>query len=207
MSFSFPSEKVLHVLYMCSSALEKGHFILRVVASILGNFTWACPTITFTQWHYRSILKLYIKNAKSRSGDLNSIYVLNVEAKAYLSWWGKHLKSLFAVASHFEDHERRNRRCAILGSYSSFCEERNLGTEALHFTGTPNIMADIESRCTVDAGNFKFVSELARCILISGLVIKTCSVLHGIRSCLRSFHGELNLGRQFSTLSCSIWAL
>ena len=55
---------------MCKKALADGEVPLRTVASILGNFTWAIPTISFAQSHYRSIKNFYIAESKRVGGNL-----------------------------------------------------------------------------------------------------------------------------------------
>ena len=64
------------------------------MASILGNFTWAVPTIPFAQAHYRSMQRFYIKNARKNCGDLNAVCFLSDDAKADLEWWVNNLASL-----------------------------------------------------------------------------------------------------------------
>lgn len=183
--------------------------------------------------------KFYIKNARQRSGDLNSKCVLNDEAKADLSWWVNHLKclngqcfsskvpdleifsdaslnGLGAVFNGFktrgpwtkEQSLRHINELELLGAYFAlqsfttnakglmvrmfldnitaiayinkcwrtrsaalssivvdiigYCEKWNLGIEAFHLAGTSNVIADIESRATVDAGDWELSSEVAR---------------------------------------------
>jgi hypothetical protein len=71
LSFSLPAAKVQDVMDMCKKALADGEVSLRKVASILGNFTWAIPTIPFAQSHYRSMQNFYITESKRVGGDLN----------------------------------------------------------------------------------------------------------------------------------------
>jgi hypothetical protein len=60
LSFSLPSEKATTVNQMCLSALQIDRVSLRSLSSILGNFTWAIPSIPFAQSHYRSMQRFYI---------------------------------------------------------------------------------------------------------------------------------------------------
>ena len=62
--FSLPDDKVLAVQRMCHEALDAGRVSLRNIASILGNFNWAIPTIPFAQSHYRSMQRFYINETR-----------------------------------------------------------------------------------------------------------------------------------------------
>ncbi|KAK4015143.1 hypothetical protein OUZ56_030131 [Daphnia magna] len=78
LSFALPTVKVQEVKKMCKKALDTGKVPLRDVASILGNFTWAIPTIPFAQSHYRSMQRIYITDSQKALGDLNVKCVLSV---------------------------------------------------------------------------------------------------------------------------------
>lgn len=72
----------------------KGFVPLRCIASILGNFTWAVPTIPFAQAHYRSLQKFYIQNLKRWDLDLDSKCFLSEDARSDLNWWVVSLEKL-----------------------------------------------------------------------------------------------------------------
>ncbi len=72
---------------LCKKALASGTVPLRTVASILGNFTWAIPTIPFAQSHYRSMQHFYITEAKKAGGNLNVKCSLSSESRSDLEWW------------------------------------------------------------------------------------------------------------------------
>ena len=87
LSFALPVRKVVAVQSMCRKALEADKVSLRTVASILGNFNWAIPTIPFAQAHYRSMQRFYIGESKKAQGNLSTMRVLSQEARLDLEWW------------------------------------------------------------------------------------------------------------------------
>ncbi|KAI9554908.1 reverse transcriptase [Daphnia sinensis] len=93
MSFALPADKVASVRTMCSRALSDNSIPLRKVASILGNFTWAIPSIPFAQSHYRSMQCFYIEQAKRSNFYLLSTCALSREARSDLEWWVKNLST------------------------------------------------------------------------------------------------------------------
>jgi hypothetical protein len=59
---------------------------LRRIASIIGNFTWAIPTIPFAQSHFRRMQAFNIKNARLAGFNLKSECVLLAEARDEIKW-------------------------------------------------------------------------------------------------------------------------
>ena len=94
LSFSLPAAKVRDVMEMCKKALDDGEVPLRTVASILGNFTWAIPTIPFAQSHYRSMQHFYITESKRVGGDLKVKCTLSPGSIMDLKWWVSNLSAL-----------------------------------------------------------------------------------------------------------------
>ncbi|KZS06357.1 Uncharacterized protein APZ42_030220 [Daphnia magna] len=92
MSFSLPAIKVQEVKRLCEQALEAKCVSLRSIASILGNFTWAIPTIPYAQSHYRSMQRFYLNESRRASGNLNTKRALSPEAEADLRWWLSNLE-------------------------------------------------------------------------------------------------------------------
>jgi hypothetical protein len=92
LSFALPPIKVQEVKKMCTNALNTGQVPLRDVASILGNFTWAIPTIPFAQSHYRSMQRFYINESQKALGDLSVKCVFSVGARSDLEWWVANLE-------------------------------------------------------------------------------------------------------------------
>lgn len=92
MSFSLPAIKVQEVKRQCEQALETKCVSLRSIASILGNFTWAIPTIPYAQSHYRSMQRFYLNESRRASGNLNTKRTLSPEAEADLRWWLSNLE-------------------------------------------------------------------------------------------------------------------
>jgi hypothetical protein len=92
--FSLPAAKVQDVMDMCKKALADGEVSLRKVTAILGNFTWAIPTIPFAQFHYRSMQNFYITESKRVGGDLNVKCTLSSGSVLDLEWWVSNLSAL-----------------------------------------------------------------------------------------------------------------
>ena len=87
LSFSLPSAKVQDVIRMCKKALMDSDIPLRTITSILGNFTWAIPTIPFAQSYYRSMQNFYISESKKVGGNLNVKCSLSSGSRSDLEWW------------------------------------------------------------------------------------------------------------------------
>ncbi|KZS03850.1 Uncharacterized protein APZ42_033324 [Daphnia magna] len=77
-----------------------GRVKLRDLAKVMGNFSWAIPSVSFAQGHFRNLQNFYLSQAH---GDLNKIVFLTEPAKADLVWWASHLK-LFNGKSFFPDN-------------------------------------------------------------------------------------------------------
>lgn len=55
--------------------------------------SWAIPTMSFAQSHYRSIQRFYIADSYRAQGNLNACREFFKEAKADLSWWVQNLNA------------------------------------------------------------------------------------------------------------------
>jgi hypothetical protein len=91
LSFSLPSDKAATVKAKCDAALARSRISLREIASIMGNFTWAIPTIPFAQSHFRRMQAFYIKQARKVGFNLKSECVLSAETRDDLEWWSNNL--------------------------------------------------------------------------------------------------------------------
>ena len=87
LSFSLPAEKVTAVMNICTTALAADRVSLRELASILGNFTWAIPTVPYAQAHYRRMQRFYISEARRAGGNLDVVRQLPIAARLDLQWW------------------------------------------------------------------------------------------------------------------------
>ena len=68
LSFSLPITKVQNVKMLCKKALASFEQVpLRTVASILGNFTWAIPTISFAQSHLEASSIFTLQRPRKRT--------------------------------------------------------------------------------------------------------------------------------------------
>jgi hypothetical protein len=94
MTFSLPNIKVKEIKKLCESAIENRQISLRNMASILGNFTWAIPTIPLAASHYRSMQGFYLKQSKKVKGDLNKKFTISSEAETDLKWWVDNLERM-----------------------------------------------------------------------------------------------------------------
>ena len=94
MTFALPSIKVKEIKKLCERAIENRQISLRNMASILGNFTWAIPTIPFAVSHYRSMQGFYLKQSKKVKGDLNKKFIISSEAETDLKWWVDNLERM-----------------------------------------------------------------------------------------------------------------
>ena len=91
LSFALLFGKIQTVTDLCRTALSRDFISLRDIACIMGNFTWAIPTMPFTQAHYRSLQRFYIDQAQKIDFYLAMKCVLSPEAKADLEWWVSNL--------------------------------------------------------------------------------------------------------------------
>jgi len=93
-TFALPSMKVKEIKKFCERAIENRQISLRNMASILGNFTWAIPTIPFAASHYRSMQGFYLKQSKKVKGDLSKKFTISSEAETDLKWWVDNLEQM-----------------------------------------------------------------------------------------------------------------
>lgn len=91
LSFSLPLSKVTKVTQLCEKALRAQRLSLRQLASILGNFSWAIPTVPFAKAHFRNLQRFYISESRKCNGDLNQVVVLPSTAEMDLEWWHSNL--------------------------------------------------------------------------------------------------------------------
>ena len=91
LSFSLPLAKVRKVTQLCNIALRAGKLPLRQLAAVMGNFSWAIPTVPFAQAHFRNLQRFYIVESRKRKGDLNQVVSLPASARADLEWWYSNL--------------------------------------------------------------------------------------------------------------------
>ena len=93
LEFSLPPEKVSSIVSLCREVLysdASGKVTLRVIAKIMGNFSFAIPTVPFAQGHFRELQSLFISQS---SKGLDGSVSLSVGARADLEWWMCHLES------------------------------------------------------------------------------------------------------------------
>ena len=64
LSFRLPSKKVDSMVKKYSQILSNWNVQLRVLASILGDFTWTSSAVPFARSHYREVQSLYIGSSK-----------------------------------------------------------------------------------------------------------------------------------------------
>ena len=91
LSFSLPLSKVTKVTLLCEKALMAQRLLLRQLASIMGNFSWAITTVPFAQAHFRNLQRFFISESHKFNGDLNQVVSLPLTAKIDLEWWYSNL--------------------------------------------------------------------------------------------------------------------
>ncbi len=87
LSFTLPKKKALSVQETCSKAIKEGRLSLSGLASLLGNFSCAIPTIPFTQAHYRNLQNTFIESSRRMDNDLKSVILLKSADINDLQWW------------------------------------------------------------------------------------------------------------------------
>jgi hypothetical protein len=70
--------------------LARSKISLRKIASIIGIFTWAIPTIAFAQSNFRRVQTFYIKQARKVGFNLKSECVLSAETRDDLERWSSY---------------------------------------------------------------------------------------------------------------------
>lgn len=84
LSSALPPSKKQMVTDLCRTVLRRDFISLRGIACIMGNFTWAVPTMPFAQAHYRSMQRFYNDQAQRVDFILAGKCILSPEAKADL---------------------------------------------------------------------------------------------------------------------------
>ena len=93
MSLSLPDLKVSYITTLCQ-VLFKPKVSLREIFSLLGNLSWAIPSIPFAQMHYRDIQNCHIRQLHWANKNFQKEIVLSEDARKDLSWWILNLKSV-----------------------------------------------------------------------------------------------------------------
>ena len=92
LSLSMLESKVKDIIKACQAAIDAKTAILKEIASILGNLTWATQAIPFAQAHFRAIQWFYIQNTSGKDKTLNAKVMLEVETIKDLEWWISNLE-------------------------------------------------------------------------------------------------------------------
>jgi hypothetical protein len=95
--FRLPSKKVDSMVKKCVQILSKRGVQLRVLASHLGDFTWASSAVPFTRSHYREVQSLCIGNSKFYKRELDTKVDLTHSARSDLLWWVTNLATCQGV--------------------------------------------------------------------------------------------------------------
>ena len=91
LEFSLLHEKVSGIVKLCKKALhsdKSGQVQLGDLATIMGNFFFAIPTVPFAQRHFREQQSCFLSRSQ---GDLSRSISLSAGARADLEWWMGHL--------------------------------------------------------------------------------------------------------------------
>ena len=91
LSFFLPPEKVKTIKIRCNDIIsdKSGCVKLRDLAKVMGNFSWAIPSVPFAQGHFRKVQNLFLSYTHE---DLNKMVCLSKPAKDDLIWWASHLE-------------------------------------------------------------------------------------------------------------------
>ncbi|XP_045036842.1 uncharacterized protein LOC116935930 [Daphnia magna] len=164
LSFRLPSKKVDSMVERCGRILSKRNVPLRVLASLLGDFTWASSAVLFARSHYREVQSLYINNSKFYKGELDTKVDLTDPVKSDLLWWISNLASCQGKPMFEAEPTLSICSDASLSGWGAVCEgittgmswsdeEKNLHINELEMLGAFNaFMAFAGSRrnCTIE---------------------------------------------------------
>jgi hypothetical protein len=95
--FRLPSKKVDSMVKKCVQILSKWGVQLRVLASRLGDFTWASSAVPFARSYYREVQSLFIGNSKFYKRELDTKVDLTHSARSDLLWWVTNLATCQGV--------------------------------------------------------------------------------------------------------------
>ena len=123
LSFSLPTVKVDKVIQLCEKALRAERISLRELASLLGNFSWAIPTVPFAQAHYRILQRFFISESRKFNGNLNKVVSLPPFAKKDIDWWFSNLRSFNGKTMISDEPDVVIFSDASLTGWGACCEE------------------------------------------------------------------------------------
>ena len=95
LSFSLPDDKVDKVIQRCEKAFGLGKISLWQLASIMRNFSWAIPTVSFAQAHKRNLQRFYITESRRRLATRSHLILCLVSLQNFLFLFSRHLTPLF----------------------------------------------------------------------------------------------------------------
>ena len=122
MSLSLPELKVSHITTLCQEVLSKPKVSLREISSLLGNLSWAIPSIPFAQMHYRDIQNCHIRQLHWANKNFQKEIVLSEDARKDLSWWILNLKSVNGKCFFSDAPELEIYSDASLSGWGAFCD-------------------------------------------------------------------------------------
>ena len=121
MSLSLPDLKVSYITTLCQ-VLFKPKVSLREIFSLLGNLSWAIPSIPFAQMHYRDIQNCHIRQLHWANKNFQKEIVLSEDARKDLSWWILNLKSVNGKCFFSDAPELEIYSDASLSGWGAFCD-------------------------------------------------------------------------------------
>lgn len=87
--FRLPTEKVEKLRKRCRRLLTSPRATARQVASLLGDFVWAVPSVPYAQAHYRALQRRMLEALAHAKGDFESYLSLREEEREELRWWAE----------------------------------------------------------------------------------------------------------------------
>jgi hypothetical protein len=103
--FALPDRKATEVKTKFDAVLVKGVIYSREIASIMGNFTWAIPTMPFAQAHFRRMQAFFISKARRTSFNLNTKCPFSLNTRWDLEWWSSNLALIRAKVFFFQSSQ------------------------------------------------------------------------------------------------------
>ena len=61
----------------------------RQIASLLGKFVWAVPSVPFAQAHYRCLQRRVLDTLRTHQGDYEGNVKLDDVSRTELRWWAE----------------------------------------------------------------------------------------------------------------------
>lgn len=95
MTVTLPLRKKNLILKLCNNIQSKNCFVIRDIASFIGNLVASLPGVLYGALYYRFLEKCKIDALRSSRGDFDSTMTLSDDARKEVHWWSKNILSSF----------------------------------------------------------------------------------------------------------------